>query len=112
MAETIDNLPLGNNNRWAQDQEALASAPAIKEDRFVVGPARADVTEPAYLSQISAFTGQDQVNVRWALIEPPAIYGAKTNLFTEDLIPRMGNNEKLEILKDRLKSLPKTPHGE
>ncbi len=112
MADTIDNLPIGNNNRWAQDQEALANGPAVKEDRLVAGPARADVTEPAYISHISTFTGQDQINIPWSIIEPPSIYSAKTNLFTQDLIPRMGNNEKLEAVKNRLKSLPKTPDGQ
>ena len=113
MAETIDNLPKDVNDQWARSQELLASSPHIKEGQYVAG-AQIDVTEPAYPSQLTAFTGEHQANIRWAGIEAPPIYATKkrTDLFTETLIPRLGSNEKLEAIKERLKSLPERPHGQ
>lgn len=110
--DEISNLPMKNYNRWAEDQESLANAPRIKEGIQVVGPAQADVTASTYVSAVRAFVGQDQTNIPFAAIEPPTIYAAKrTNLFREELIPSLGSNEKLEIVKERLESLPETSYG-
>src|SRR5262249_17500179 len=107
--EEISNLPIQSHQRYAEDQEALKRAPGLKEDRLIAGPAQVDVTEPAYPSSLTALTGQDLANLQWALIDPPAIMGARrTDIFKEDLIPRLGNNQKLQILKERLESLPET----
>lgn len=109
---TINDLPIENNERWAQAQKDLETGPRIQEGRHVVGPAQVDVTEPSYPSAIAALVGQGQANIPWAIIEPPAIYTTRrSDLFTEQLAPRLGDNPKLELIKNRLESLPETHHG-
>ncbi len=108
MAE-ISDLPIENNNRWAQDQQNIIHV-QIKEDFRVAGPAGVDVTEPSYASQLTTLVG-DKTSIAWASIEPPAIYFTRrSDVFKTDLLPRF-NNEKLLTIKDRLESLPETPHG-
>lgn len=82
MAE-INNLPIKDHERYAADQDAMAHAPHIKEGPFIVGLAQVDVTAaPSYPSAVTSLIGQDRTNVPWALIEPPAIMGARrTDLF-------------------------------
>lgn len=109
---TIDDLPISNNNRYAEDQASLEKAPRIREDIHIVGPAQADVLASSYVSAVRAFVGQDQTNVPIATFEPPTIYGEKrTNLFKDEVIPRLGNNEKLQLVKERLETLPEAGYG-
>ena len=109
---TIDNLSIDSHRRYAEDQEGIAKGPRLKDDIQIVGPAKADVTSPSYLSAVKTLVGQDESNIQWAVIEAPLIYEAKsTNLFTEELIPRLGTNERLQVVKERLESLPETFHG-
>lgn len=109
---TIDNLPPEHNNRWAQDQQNPALG-QIKEDRFIKGQAQVDVTESAYSSALTALMGEDLSNIRWSNFEPPAIFftARRSDLFTDELIPRLGNNEKLKVVKERLESLPEVLYG-
>lgn len=107
----ISDIGMPSHNKWAKAQEDLAKAPRIKEDIQIVGPAQADVTTSSYVSAVKAFVGQDQTNVPFAIIEAPAILATKrTNIYKEDVLPGW-NNERLQGVKDRLKSLPETPYG-
>lgn len=110
---TIDDLPINNNERWAQDQKALESGPKIQEGRHVVGQAQVDVTEPSYPSAVDALIGQDKTILPWAMIAPPpeSISAKPSNLFKDELMPRLGDNPKLELIKTRLQSLPVTYNG-
>lgn len=105
---TIDDIPMDSHNEYAKHVQQQTTGPIqYKEDRWVAGPAQADVTAPSYPSQINAFTGEDLCNLPYSAFSPPPESTQKrTSCFSPNgLIPSLGSQESLMALQEKLNTL-------
>jgi len=106
---TIDDLPLDSHNQYAKNVEQQRHEPLkFNEDRQVVGPARVDVNAPSYPSEVRSLVGEDLCNAQWSAFPAlPEEIAKRSNCFSSDLIPRLGSQEALIAIKQRLDKLSK-----
>lgn len=107
---TIDDIPLNSHNEWAKRVEQQRKEPLqYGEDYQVVGPAQVDVSAPSYPSQLESLLGEDLCNIPWSdfSMPPKELLARRTTCFSTDLIPRLGSDEKLRTLKQKLDSMAK-----
>lgn len=106
MAE-IHDIPWKDYNQYAKNAEAEAKEGLkFKEERQIALPTKIEVTEPAFLSPVRALFQEDLCNARWSDI--PVIdetIAKRSRCFSTELIPRLGSQEKLLALKDKLDKL-------
>jgi len=101
---TIDNLGVDASIRYAKDQE-LFEPHLIGESRLIPQKTEVSILKPAALSEF------DQIytvgnTISWALFSPPPnYYTYDKGLFSYQLIPSLGNYEKLEADSDKIEAL-------
>jgi len=111
--KTIDNFDINDYRRYALDTEAKEKWLPLQEGAQVASGAKADTLVSTYTSAVVALVGQDQTVTQVSTFSaPPNFFKARTtSLFTDELIPSIGNNEKLQLVKDRLETLPERHRG-
>ncbi len=101
----ISNLPMDSHNQYAYNQKELDRT-QTKEDRPVAGLVQTGVTTPSY-PELTALLEQEKCNTPWAIFPAPHdFYGTKSNCFSDGLIPRLGSQEHLLALREKIDSLP------
>lgn len=111
---TIDNLGVDVSSRYAEDQKRL-DASIMKEARGVGRQAEIDVTIPYNPSEFELLFDTGKRNVPWADFPPPPLYGEqKKRLFTFQVVPSLGSDDKLEAQIERITALipPETVKAE
>jgi hypothetical protein len=93
---TIDNLGVEVSTRYAEDKQILDET-LIKEARTIPMQAGIEVTTPFFPAEIEALLHIQPTNITWASFIPPAYYfEQRKRLFTYQLIPSMGSEDKTE----------------
>lgn len=109
---TIDNLGSDIYNRYAEDQKTLDNS-LVREQRPVYQQALVDVTKASYASQFSLFLGLSLLHPSWATFQAPKGYSEKHKiLFTNQILPFIGNQDKKEEQVRRVKERPKQEQEE
>ena len=105
---TIDNLGYDASQRYAEDQKLLDGQGKITQDAKVVfAKTSIEVTKPTFhLETDLAFQGSLKSN-SWAEFAPPLGYESQKRFFTHELLPSFTNQEKLQILKNKILELLK-----
>lgn len=100
---TIDNLGTDVYTRYAEDQQILDKAGAL-ESKDIYSGAVVDVTTPSYPSQFNLLLGLTLMHPAWADFQPPSEYGEKKKiLFSSQILPFLGNDDKKEAQVRRIK---------
>ncbi len=104
---TIDDLPLGDHNKYAQNVEQTSKEPLqYRDDKHIAGPARTEVNIPSYPSHIRSFSGEDLTNVTWS--DFPELNSKRSSCFgSAGLSSRFGDTPQLTALKQRLDNMGK-----
>lgn len=93
---TIDNLGVEVSTRYAEDKEILDET-LIKEARAIPIQTGIEVTTPFFPSEIEALLHLQPTNITWASFFAPSYYfEQRKRLFTFQLIPSMGSEDKKE----------------
>lgn len=107
MARTIDNLGIDISNRYAEDKEVFDEK-LIRESRVIPNQIQIDVTSAVYTSEFEILFDLGKRHTTWANFNaPPKYYEQKKRLFTEQLIPALGSQDKKEIQMQRIKEMKK-----
>lgn len=106
---TIDNLGVDASTRYAEDKRILDES-IIKEARSIPSQAEIEVTAPYYPAEIEEILHLQPTAITWASFIPPSRYfEQRKRLFTFQLIPSMGSEDKKESqtqkILGKLKSL-------
>jgi hypothetical protein len=95
-SRTIDNLGVEVSTRYAEDRALLDEA-MIKEAQSIPVQAGIEVTAPSFPSEVEALLRFEPTHVTWAsFIAPPQYFEQRKRLFTYQLIPSMGSDDKKE----------------
>lgn len=113
---TIDNLGVDVSTRYAEDQKTLDQS-IVKEARGVSAQTEIEVTIPFLPSELEALLQSQNTYISWAFFYAPAHYFEQRNrLFTYQLIPAMGSEDKKESqaqkILAKLRTLKKEEKGE
>lgn len=93
---TIDNLGVDVSTRYAEDQKILDQT-LVKESRGISIDTGIEVTAPSFSNEVEALLQTQPTNVTWASFIPPAHYfEQRKRLFTHQMIPSMGSEDKQE----------------
>ncbi len=93
---TIDNLGVEVSTRYAEDKRLFDEA-FIKEARAIPVQTEIEVTTPFFPSEIEALLHAQRTHIPWAFFSAPALYfEQRKRLFTYQLIPSMGSEDKNE----------------
>lgn len=93
---TIDNLGVDVSTRYAEDRKTMDES-IIKEARGVSVQTEIEVSTPYLPSELDALLHALPTYVTWASFIPPAYYfEQRKRLFTYQLIPSMGSEDKKE----------------
>lgn len=112
MARTIDNLGIEISNRYAEDQSTLDEK-LIKESRQMPFAIGIDSTSPSFSQEFTLLFGLELRGARIALFLPPLGYFAqRRRLFTNQLMPILGSEEKIEAQELRIKGIPSSGEDE
>jgi len=99
---TIDNLGVDISTRYAQDQQKL-DAKIIKESRLIPRQIEIDVTSPYVPSEFEEQFLATKRNVTWAdFFAPPKFSEQKKRLFSYQIIPSLGSDDKQEAQAERI----------
>jgi len=103
----INDIPWKDYNEYAKNIEAQQKERLkYAEGKQVAQPAKIEVTEPTYLSPVRSLFQEDLCNARWSDI--PVLdesISKRSNCFSTDLVPRLGSQERLKSLKEKLDKL-------
>jgi len=101
---TIDNLGVDASIRYAKDQE-LFEARYIEESRLIPKKTEISVAKPYALSEFDQIYSLGKT-VSWAVFSPPPnFFLYDKGLFSYQLIPSLGDYEKLESDEDKIETL-------
>jgi len=104
---TIDNLGLDASTRYAEDKK-LFDEKLLKEARAIPPATQVDVTTPSFPSEFDLLFETQKRHAFWALFSPPAKFGEqKRQIFTNLMIPSLGEQDKKEALQERVRSIVK-----
>ena len=93
---TIDNLGVEVSTRYAEDKKVFDES-LIKEARGIPSQTEIDVFAPSFSSEMDELMNTQRANISWASFLPPALYfEQRKRLFTYQLIPSMGSEDKKE----------------
>ncbi len=93
---TIDNLGVEVSTRYAEDKRTLDET-LIKEARAIPVQTEIEVTTPFFPSEVDALLHFQSTGLTWASFVPPVRYfEQRKRLFTYQLIPSMGSEDKKE----------------
>ncbi len=99
---TIDNLGREASTRWAEDQSYLDEK-LIKEARGIQSQTEIEVTIPSFPSELEALVCSQTTFLTWALFVMPNRYNEqKKRLFTFQLVPSLGSDEKKESQSQKI----------
>ncbi|MBI5273074.1 MAG: DUF5399 family protein [Chlamydiia bacterium] len=101
---TIDNLGVEASVRYAKDTELFESR-YIEESRLIAQKTEVQVVSPSVLSEFDRFYSSAKT-APWALFYPPPEYLSYGKpLFSYQLIPSLGEYDKLEEDIDKLEQM-------
>ncbi len=101
---TIDNLGVEFSTRYAEDRQKLDEK-MVSESRSIPLQTEIDVTIPSYSSEFEQLFEMQKRNIFWADFHAPTgYYEQKKRLFTFQIIPNIGSEDKQETQLDRIKS--------
>ena len=111
---TIDNLGVDVSTRYAEDQKILDNT-LVTESRTIPSQAEIDVTAPYFPTEIDELLHIQPSKITWASFTAPAQYfEQRKRLFTFQLIPSMGSEDKQESqalkILNKLKSMEQKAH--
>ncbi len=93
---TIDNLGREASTRWAEDQKYIDEK-LVKEARGIQTQTEIEVTLPSFPSELDSLVHSQPTYLTWALFVMPLRYNEqKKRLFTFQLVPSLGSDEKKE----------------
>lgn len=93
---TIDNLGVEVSTRYAEDQKILDES-LIKEAPHIPSQTQIEVTTPYLTPELEIILQLQPSNIPWALFVAPAKYFEQRKmLFTYQLMPSMGSEDKKE----------------
>lgn len=93
---TIDNLGVEVSTRYAEDKKVYDES-LIKEARGIPSQTEIDVFSPSFSSEMDELLQSQRAYISWASFLPPALYyEQRKRLFTYQLIPSMGSEDKKE----------------
>jgi hypothetical protein len=100
---TIDNLGIEIYTKYAQDREILDEK-IIQEARLIPVEAEVDVTHPSFASEFDLLLQTNRRNHTWAdFFSPPFYHDQKKRLFSFQVLPSLGSDEKKESQIQRIK---------
>lgn len=109
---TIDNLGVDISTRYARDQQELDTN-LIKEAGHVSTQAQIDVSLPSFTSEWEAMFEMGRRTLPWADFYAPQKYAEqKKRLFTHNILPSMGDENKKEAIMLRITTLTFPPEKE
>ena len=101
---TIDNLGVESSVRYARDKEQL-DLNLIADSKWVSKQIEIAVTQPYVPSEFEKLFSA-KPTIQWALFSAPPAYEAQTRaLFSYQLIPSLGSNEKQEAETEKLMAM-------
>ena len=101
---TIDNLGVDASIRYAKDQELFETS-FIKESQLIPQKTEVTVAKPYVPSEFDQIFSVGKT-VSWALFSPPPnFFIFDKRLFTYQLIPSLGDYEKMESDSDKIEAL-------
>jgi hypothetical protein len=104
QSRTIDDLGVDISTRWAQDQQLL-DVSLIKEAGAIPIQTQIDVTIPAFATEWELLFGGIRRQITWAdFFAPPRYHEQKKKLFTFQIIPLLGSEERKEAQLNRVKA--------
>ncbi len=93
---TIDNLGVEVSTRYAEDKKILDES-LIKEARTIPMQAGIEVTSAFVSAELEEFLHLQPTNITWASFIPPSLFfEQRRRLFTFQLVPAMGSEDKKE----------------
>jgi hypothetical protein len=93
---TIDNLGVEVSTRYAEDQKVLDQK-LISESRAIPIDTGIEVTMPSFSAEVEALLQTQPTHVTWAtFIAPAGYFEQRKRLFTYQMIPSMGSEDKQE----------------
>lgn len=104
---TIDNLGLESSVRYAKDKESLDRR-IIEDSKYIPKKTEIPVTSP-YIQTESEKLFSSKPTVRWAYFTAP--YEIETNLhnlFSYEMIPSFGGDDKIDQYLEKLQAQPET----
>ncbi|NDD58759.1 MAG: hypothetical protein EBZ47_05860 [Chlamydiae bacterium] len=100
--KTIDNLGPEVSLIYAEGQKNL-DPKITKEAKGIVSQAQIDVTQPCYPSEFEMLFELGKRNLPWAEFEAPSKFNEqKKRVFTHQLIPSLGSEDKKENLTQKI----------
>jgi hypothetical protein len=101
---TVDNLGVDSSTRWAQDQSQLDTS-LIKEAPMISTQTEIDVTLPSFASEFDLLFGSIYRTSPWAdFFSPPKYHEQKKRLFTFQIAPSLGSEERLDGQMQRIQA--------
>ncbi len=95
-ARTVDNLGPEASQIYAERKEAYDDT-YIKESPTIPDKTRIEVTTPSFTPELDELFNLQPSGITWASIPPPrGYYQQRNRLFTSQLIPSMGSEDKQE----------------
>lgn len=105
MAKTVDNLGSEVSTRYAEDKK-FYDEKLVKDARAVSGQTEIDVTTAAFPTEFDQLFETSKRNISWAdFFAPPKFHEQKKRLFTSQVIPSLGSDDKKEMQAARIKEL-------
>jgi hypothetical protein len=93
---TIDNLGVEVSTRYAEDKQVLDET-MVKGARAISVQTVISVTAPSFPSEVEALLHIERTHLPWANFVPPEHYfEQRKQLFTFQLIPSLGSEDKKE----------------
>jgi hypothetical protein len=103
-SRTIDNLGVDTSTRWAQDQ-AILDTSLIREAGAIPTQTQIDVSLPGFPTEWEALFGAVKRQITWAdFFAPKGYFEQRKKLFTFQIIPLLGSEERKEAQIDRIKA--------
>ena len=102
---TVDNLGVEVSTRYAQDQEDYDKS--IITDARVSTQTQIDVTAPSQVSELDQLLNTELKVTPWSsFVAPPNFYTQNRGLFSYQICPSMGTEDKQEGQIARLEASP------
>jgi hypothetical protein len=100
---TIDNLGVDASTRYAEDKRTLDES-IIKEAPTIPAQTEIEVTAPFFSAELEQLIRGPLTSTTWAgFPEPPGYFEQRgRELFTSQIIPRMGSEDKKESLIQKI----------
>jgi len=110
---TIDNLGIDVSTQYAAARKELEKTEAIlKEGKAVRGKTEIDVTIPYFESEFEKIYQTQKRNIPIAELSPPPRYAEQQRrVFTHQVLPSLGTDEKLDAQVQRIQGTVRIPES-